>query len=92
LLVRQREATRQARLTLLPIDDPRLLVLIQASRPVRRQRGAGGLGLGPPGARTGVRPALRHRSHLSTTAKHGLDCFDALVMLTNGGPLMPAVT
>jgi hypothetical protein len=30
------------------------------------------------------------RSYLSTAAKHGLHFFDALVMLTEGPPWMPA--
>ena len=32
------------------------------------------------------------RSYLSTAAKHGLSFFDALVMLTEGRPWVPAVT
>ena len=31
------------------------------------------------------------RSYLSTAAKHGLTFFDALVMLTQGQPWMPAI-
>ena len=30
------------------------------------------------------------RTYLSTAAKHGLSFFDALVMLANGDPWMPA--
>jgi transposase len=35
-------------------------------------------------------PILRHPSYLSTAAKHGLSFFDALVMLTEGQPWIPA--
>jgi transposase len=31
------------------------------------------------------------RSYLSTTAKHGKHSFDALVMLTEGRPWLPAI-
>jgi len=40
---------------------------------------------------TGARQFCAIRSYLSTTAKHGLSFFDALVMLTKGEPWMPAV-
>ena len=39
--------------------------------------------------RTGARQFCAIRSYLSTTAKHGLGAFDALVMLTKGQPWMP---
>ena len=38
---------------------------------------------------TGARQFCAIRSYLSTTAKHGLGAFDALVMLTKGQPWMP---
>jgi transposase len=40
----------------------------------------------------GARQFCAIRSYLSTAAKHGLSFFDALVMLTEGRPWMPAVT
>ena len=40
--------------------------------------------------RTGARHFCAIRSYLSTAAKHGLSFFDALVMLTEGQPWMPA--
>jgi hypothetical protein len=39
---------------------------------------------------TGARQFCAIRSYLSTAAKHGLGLFDALVMLTEGQPWMPA--
>jgi transposase len=39
---------------------------------------------------TGARQFCAIRSYLSTAAKHGLGLFDALVMLTEGRPWMPA--
>ena len=39
---------------------------------------------------TGARQFCAIRSYLSTAAKHGLQFFDALVMLTKGQPWMPA--
>ena len=39
---------------------------------------------------TGAGQFCAIRSYLSTTAKHGLSFFDALVMLTKGEPWMPA--
>jgi hypothetical protein len=39
---------------------------------------------------TGARQFCAIRSYLSTTAKHGQQFFDALVMLTEGQPWMPA--
>jgi transposase len=39
---------------------------------------------------TGARQFCAIRSYLSTAAKHGLQFFDALVMLTEGQPWMPA--
>jgi hypothetical protein len=39
---------------------------------------------------TGARQFCAIRSYLSTAAKHGLHFFDALVMLTEGQPWMPA--
>jgi hypothetical protein len=39
---------------------------------------------------TGARQFCAIRSYLSTAAKHGLGFFDALVMLTEGRPWMPA--
>jgi transposase len=39
---------------------------------------------------TGARQFCAIRSYLSTAAKHGLQFFDALVMLTEGRPWMPA--
>jgi transposase len=41
---------------------------------------------------TGARQFCAIRSYLSTAAKHGLGLFDALVMLTEGQPWMPAAT
>jgi transposase len=41
---------------------------------------------------TGARQFCAIRSYLSTAAKHNLNFFDALVMLTNGEPWMPATT
>jgi hypothetical protein len=41
---------------------------------------------------TGGRQFCAIRSYLSTAAKHGLGLFDALVMLTEGQPWMPAAT
>ena len=38
---------------------------------------------------TGARQFCAIRSYLSTAAKHGLSFFDALVMLTEGGPGYP---
>ena len=40
----------------------------------------------------GARQFCAIRSYLSTAAKHGLSFFDALVMLTEGQPWVPAVT
>jgi transposase len=40
---------------------------------------------------TGARQFCAIRSYLSTAAKHGLSFFDALVMLTEDEPWMPAV-
>ena len=39
---------------------------------------------------TGARQFCAIRSYLSTTAKHGVGSFNALVMLTEGRPWMPA--
>jgi hypothetical protein len=39
---------------------------------------------------TGARQFCAIRSYLSTAAKHGLSFLDALVMLTEGEPWMPA--
>jgi transposase len=39
---------------------------------------------------TGARQFCAIRSYLSTAAKHGLHFFDALIMLTEGRPWMPA--
>ncbi len=39
---------------------------------------------------TGARQFCAIRSYPSTAAKHGLHFFDALVMLTEGRPWMPA--
>jgi Transposase IS66 family len=39
---------------------------------------------------TGARQFCAIRSYLSTAAKHGLGFFDALVMLAEGEPWMPA--
>ena len=39
---------------------------------------------------TGAGQFCAIRSYLSTAAKHGLSFFDALVMLTEGEPWMPA--
>lgn len=41
---------------------------------------------------TGARQFCAIRSYLSTAAKHGLGFFDALVMLAEGEPWMPAAT
>jgi len=41
---------------------------------------------------TGASQFCAIRSYLSTAAKHNLSFFDALVMLTNGEPWMPATT
>jgi hypothetical protein len=41
---------------------------------------------------TGARQFCAIRSYLSTAAKHGLAFFDALVMLAEGEPWIPAVT
>jgi len=41
---------------------------------------------------TGARQFCAIRSYLSTAAKHNLNFFDALVMLANGEPWMPATT
>jgi transposase len=41
---------------------------------------------------TGARQFCAIRSYLSTAAKHGLSFFDALVMLTENQPWMPATT
>jgi transposase len=40
--------------------------------------------------RAGARHFCAIRSYLSTAAKHGICFFDALVMLTEGRPWMPA--
>ncbi len=40
----------------------------------------------------GARQFCAIRSYLSTAAKHGLSFFDALIMLTEGEPWMPAAT
>ena len=45
---------------------------------------------GCPRTMTGARQFCAIRSYLSTAAKHGLAFFDALVMLTEGQPWMPA--
>ena len=42
--------------------------------------------------RTGARQFCAVRSCLSTAAKHGLSFFDALVMLTEDQPWIPATT
>jgi hypothetical protein len=39
---------------------------------------------------TGARQFCAIRSYLSTAVKHGLGFFDALVMLTEGRPWIPA--
>ena len=39
---------------------------------------------------TGARQFCAIRNYLSTAAKHGLRFFDALVMLTEGEPWIPA--
>jgi transposase len=39
---------------------------------------------------TGARQFCAIRTYLSTAVKHGLGSFDALVMLTEGEPWMPA--
>jgi transposase len=39
---------------------------------------------------TGARQFCAIRSYLSTASKHGISFFDALVMLTEGQPWMPA--
>ena len=39
---------------------------------------------------TGAKQFCAIRSYLQTAAKHGLQFFDALVMLTEGRPWMPA--
>jgi transposase len=41
---------------------------------------------------TGAEHFCAIRSYLSTTAKHGLHLFDALVMLAEGEPWMPTAT
>jgi transposase len=41
---------------------------------------------------TGARQFCAIRSYLSTACKHGISFFDALVMLTEGRPWMPAPT
>ncbi len=41
---------------------------------------------------TGARQFCAIRSYLSTAAKHGLNFFDALVMLADGEPWMPTAT
>ncbi|MGB8380962.1 MAG: IS66 family transposase [Dermatophilaceae bacterium] len=41
---------------------------------------------------TGARQFCAIRSYLSTTAKHGMHFFQALVMLTEGNPWMPATS
>ena len=38
---------------------------------------------------TGARQFCAIRSYLSTTAKHGLSFFDALIMLAKGEPWIP---
>ena len=43
-----------------------------------------------PRTMTGARQLCAIRSYLSTAAKHGLGLFDALVMLTEGEPWIPA--
>jgi len=40
----------------------------------------------------GARQFCAIRSYLSTAAKHGLNFFDALVMLAEGEPWMPTAT
>jgi transposase len=52
----------------------------------RRQRG------GCLRTMTGARQFCAIRSYLSTAAKHGLAFSDALVVLAEGEPWMPAVT
>jgi hypothetical protein len=52
-----------------------------------RQKVSGGLR-----TLTGAQQFCAIRSYLSTAAKHGMHFFDALVMLTNGHPWMPATT
>ena len=41
---------------------------------------------------TGARQFCAIRSYLSTSAKHGMGFFEALVMLTEGNPWMPAAS
>jgi transposase len=41
---------------------------------------------------TGARQFCAIRSYLSTAAKHGLGLFDALVVLTEGEPWVPAAS
>jgi transposase len=41
-------------------------------------------------AAAGARQFCAIRSYLSTRAKHGLTFFDALIMLSEGQPWMPA--
>ena len=41
--------------------------------------------------RTGAKQSCTIRSYLSTTAKHGIHFFDALVVLTEGHPWMPSL-
>jgi hypothetical protein len=41
---------------------------------------------------TGARQFCAIRSYLSAAAKHGLAFFDALIMLAEGEPWIPAVT
>jgi hypothetical protein len=50
-----------------------------------RQKVSGGLR-----TLTGAQQFCAIRSYLSTTAKHGMHFFDALVMLADGHPWMPA--
>jgi transposase len=45
---------------------------------------------GCPRTLTGARQFCALRSYLSTAAKHGLSFFDALIMLAEGEPWMPA--
>jgi transposase len=52
-----------------------------------RQKVSGGLR-----TLTGAKQFCAIRSYLSTAAKHSMHFFDALVMLTNGHPWMPATT
>ena len=51
-----------------------------------RQKVSGGLR-----TLTGAKQFCAIRSYLSTAAKHGMHSFDALVMLTNGHPWIPAI-